>query len=94
LFDVSRKLITDKKQVFESRRISSISTATLHWMDTKLTYVVVVARGSPFVRVLAFKHYENKLTHLYNINVCPQLPNPDCLEMNAEQSYLDLPSDV
>lgn len=53
-------------------------------MDTKLTYVSVVARGSPFVRILAFKHNENKLYHLYNLNVCPTLPNPDNLEMNAD----------
>lgn len=63
-------------------------------MDTKLTYVSVVARGSPFVRILAFKHNENKLYHLYNLNVCPTLPNPDNLEMNADQSYLELPSET
>lgn len=84
LFESSRKLINDKKQVFEGRRILQISTCTLQWMDTKLTYAAVIARGSPFVKILAFKHYENKFTHLYNLNVCPHLPNPDSLESNPE----------
>jgi len=74
----------DKKTVFEGRRIVSISTATITWMETKLIYVAVVARGSPYVRILAFKHSENKLHHLYNINMCPTLPNPDNLETNPD----------
>jgi|LauGreDrversion4_2_1035121.scaffolds.fasta_scaffold29385_2 hypothetical protein len=72
----------------------SISTASLIWMETKLTYVAVVARGVPIVKVLAFKHNENKFYHFYNINVCPSLPNPETLDSNPEQSYLDLPSEV
>lgn len=60
-------------------------------MDTNLTYVAVVARGSPYVKILAFKHNENKLHLLYNLNVCPTLANPDNLESNPDQSYLDLP---
>jgi len=49
-----------------------------------LTYVSVIARGSPFVRILAFKHNENKLIHLYNLNISPALANPDNLEMNPD----------
>ena len=63
-------------------------------MDTKLTYVSVIARGSPFVKILAFKHNENKLQHLHNLNVCSTLANPDNLEMNVDQTYLDLPSET
>lgn len=71
-----------------------MSTATIIWMDTKLTYVTVVARANPVVRILAFKHNENKLIHLYNLNMCPTLANPDSLDSNPEQSYLDLPSEA
>jgi len=46
------------------------------------------------VKVLAFKHSENKLYHLYNLNMCPTLANPDSLESNPEQSYLELPSEA
>lgn len=82
LFDSGRKMVLDKKQLWglldpqtntqtHPRRICHISTATLSWMDTKLTYVSVVARGSPFVKILAFKHNESKLVHLYNLNIAP-----------------------
>ncbi len=64
------------------------------WIDTRLTYVTVVARASPIVRILVFKHNENKLYHLYNLNVCPSLANPDSLDANADQSYMDLPSEA
>ena len=63
-------------------------------MDTKLTYAAVVARGSPIVKILAFKHNENKLQLLYNLNASPNLANPDNLEMNPDQTYLDLPCEV
>lgn len=54
----------------------------------------MVARASPVIRILAFKHNENKLYHLYNLNVCPSLANPDNLDANPDQSYLDLPSEA
>jgi hypothetical protein len=72
----------------------NISTASVVWIDTKLTYVTVVARASSIVRILAFKHNENKLYHLYNLNICPALSNPDSLDSNPEQSYLELPSEA
>jgi hypothetical protein len=53
-------------------------------MDTKLTYATVIARGNPFVKILVFKHNENKLIHLYNLNACPNLANPDNLESNPD----------
>jgi hypothetical protein len=63
-------------------------------MDTKLTYAAITARGSPFVKFLAFKHSENKLYHLFTLNVCPTLANPENLEMNPDQTYLDLPCET
>ena len=97
LFDAGRKLILDKKGVFEGatpRQIISISTASLIWLETKLTYVAVAARGIPIVKILVFKHSENKLYHLYSLNTCPHLPNPESLDTNPDQSYLELPCEV
>lgn len=62
----------------------NISTCSLVWIDTKLTYVSVVARASPIVKILVFKHNENKLYHIYNINMNPNLANPDALDSNPE----------
>lgn len=95
LFDAGRKLILDKKLLFESgRRIQHISNASIAWMDTKLTYLAVTARGSPFVKICCFKNNENKLVHIYSLNTCPSLSNPDNLEMNPDQIYLDLPCET
>jgi hypothetical protein len=84
LMDVSRKLTLDKIEIDKlvSRRIINISTCTLEWIDTRLTYAAVVARGSPFVSVICFKHNENKMKHLYSINTCPELENGEKLESN------------
>jgi hypothetical protein len=76
LFDVTRKLILDKKLLFEAnspRRILNISTSTILWVDSKLTYISVIARGSPCVKIVCFKHNENKMHLMYKINMCPHL---------------------
>ena len=78
-------MMLDKKLVFEAgRRVQNISTATLTWMDTKLSYAAVIARGSPQVKILCYKHNENKLHLLYTLNTCPTLVNPDNLEANLD----------
>jgi len=96
LMDISRKLILDKKALpkYEGRRILNIATACLEWIDTRLIYCAIVARGSPIVSIVCFKHNENKLYHLYSLNTCPELENPDQLELNEGQTYLMLPSEV
>ena len=84
LVDASRKVVMNKKELpnFEGRRINNISTATLEWVDSKLTLSAVIARGSPTVHIVAFKHNENKFHHFYSINMCPDLENPESLETN------------
>ena len=84
LFDVSRKLALDKLAIprYQGRRILNISTATIEWIDTKLTYIAVIARGSPVISIVVFKQNENKLYHLNSINMCPELENTDELEKN------------
>ena len=93
LMDVSRKLTLDKIEIerLASRRVINISTCTLEWLDTRLTYAAIVVRGSPFVSIVCFKHNENKMHHLYSINSVPELENPDKLESNPGQTYQHLP---
>jgi len=74
--------VLDKNEIFNGRRILSISTASVVWVDTKLTYIAVIARGSPLVKVLCYKNNENKLILFYSLNMCPLLANPDSLETN------------
>lgn len=54
----------------------------------------MVARGSPIVNILAFKHNENKLRRLYSLNVMPELANPETPEINERQTYHEFPSAV
>jgi hypothetical protein len=63
LLDISRKLVLDKMDIerYAGRRITCISTATLEWVDTKLIYAAIAARGSPIVTIVVFKHNENKM---------------------------------
>lgn len=85
----------DKKLLFEApKQVLNITTATLAWLDTRLTYAAVIGRANPIVKILVFKHNENKLYHIYNLNTCPTLANPESLDSNAEQSYLELPSEA
>jgi hypothetical protein len=67
---------------YAGRRICCISTASLEWVDTKLIYAAVAARGSPIVTIVVLKHNENKMYQLYTINTCPELDNSDALETN------------
>jgi hypothetical protein len=78
---------------YAGRRILHIASASLEWVDTTLTYLAVIARGSPIISILAFKQNENKLYHFNSINMCPDLANPEALEKNPEQTYLMLPSE-
>ena len=94
--DVSRKIVLDKKEFarYEGRRIISISTACLEWVDTRLVYAAVVARASPIVSIVVFKNNENKFRHLYSINMLPEVENLDALEENEGQTYDQLPASV
>ena len=84
LLDISRKIVLDKMEIerYAGRRICCISTASLEWVDTKLIYAAVAARGSPIVTIVVLKHNENKMYQLYTINTCPELDNSDALETN------------
>lgn len=72
----------------------NVSTCTLEWIDTRITYAAIVARGSPFVEIVVFKHNENKLYRIFSINNCTELENPENLEQNPNQTYHVLPSNT
>lgn len=86
LIDVARKLVQDRFKVpaFEGRRIISISSCTVEWAGTQLTYVAACARGVAQVQVMVFKHQDCKLKHLYSLNLIPDLANPETPELNAD----------
>lgn len=86
----------DKKEFpkYEGRRIVSISTACLEWVDTRLIYAAIVARASPIISIIVFKNNENKFHHLYSINMLPDVDNADSLEENEGQTYDQLPAEV
>lgn len=82
LLDVSRKIVLDKMEFskYKSRRIISITTACLEWVDTRLVYAAIVARASPIVSIVVFKNNENKFRHIYSINMLPEQENVETLE--------------
>jgi len=61
----------------------------LEWSDSKLTYAAITARCSPIIEIVAFKHSENKLFHLYTLNL-----NSENTGTDPTASYLDLPHSV
>lgn len=65
---------------YKSRRIISISTACIEWVDTRLVYAAVLARASPIVSIVIFKNNENKFHHVYSINMLPEQENSETLE--------------
>jgi len=87
LLEVNRKLVLDKRVLFEGQRIESIATATIVWADTKLTYAAVIGRGSPEIKILCFKHLENMLYHFYTINMLPGVA------YMPEGGYADYPAE-
>ena len=46
------------------------------------------------VKVLIFKHSENKLRQLYTVNILPELLTPETPEQNAGQTYTEFPFEL
>lgn len=82
--------------LYKGRRILSMSLATLEWLDSRLIYVAVVARASPIVSVLAFRHSENKLHHVYSVNTCTDIPTDKLEEIETVEDikYNKMPAEV
>jgi len=94
--DASRKIVLDRFKVptFEGRRITSISSCSIEWVGTQLTYIAVVARGSPIVNIIIFKNNENKMRLLHTFNICKDLATPEDPESTPHQSYQEFPHQV
>jgi hypothetical protein len=88
----------DKKELpcYKGRRILSISLATLEWLDSRIVYAAVVARASPIISIVVYRHSENKFHHVYSINTCPDIPVDKLEEIETVEniSYAKLPAEV
>lgn len=86
LVDTQRKLVIDRFKIpaLQGRRIIALSSCTIEWVGTQLTYVAVAARGHAQVHIVVFKHSDCKFKHLYAFNLIPDLANPDQPELNAD----------
>ena len=96
LVDVSQKRVLNRFQVpnCEGRRIMSVSSCSVEWVGTQLTYIACCVRGSPVINIVVFKHNDNVMKQMYTINILPDLANPDKPESNADQTYRDFPFEV
>ena len=94
--DTTRKIVVDRFKIpsLNGRRIISIASATIEWVGTQLTYLAVVARGSPQVHILTFKHSDCKLKHSYTLNMVPEIQNLENPELNNDQKYSKFPLEV
>ena len=93
MLDSSRKIVLDKQTIFSERRIVDISSASIPWVDTFLSTIVVIARASPEIKILYNKNNESKMYHYYTIKGV----SPDVLDdgvVKPETSYLNFPSKI
>lgn len=90
LMDTSRKIVLDKKNIFDGHRIDSISSASIAWVDTHLCTIAVTARGVPDIKIMCNKISDNKFYHHYTISgIDPAITNEN--KGNPETSYLNFP---
>jgi hypothetical protein len=82
--------------LYKGRRILSMSISCLEWLDSRLVYVAVVARASPIVSILCYRHSENKLHHCYSINTNTEIPLDKLEEIETVEniSYSKMPAEV
>lgn len=86
VIDTNRKLTVERFKVsgMTSRRIIALSSYTVEWAGTQLTYVAVVARGCTTIQILCFKHNDCKLKEMHSLNVDPAMQNQVEPELNNE----------
>lgn len=98
LVDVSKSKVIDTKALdcYKGRRIVSITTCSLEWLETRLTYVAVVARASPIISIFCFKSSENKMHHVYSVNMerDESIENVHELEQVENYCYAKLPAEA
>ncbi|CAI2381989.1 unnamed protein product [Moneuplotes crassus] len=93
LLDTQRKIVPGELELFQGNRITNIDSCSIPWLETHLSTIAVISRGSPEIKIVMNKISENKLFHLYTIKGLSQnLSEGD--EITAETSYLDFPCKV
>mmetsp|Transcript_41210 Transcript_41210/g.47461 ORF Transcript_41210/g.47461 Transcript_41210/m.47461 type:complete len:111 (-) Transcript_41210:2319-2651(-) len=89
ILDASRKMVQDKN-IFNGNRILDIASASIPWVDTFLSTIVVIARASPEIKILCNRNNEMKFYHFYTIKgISPDVGDDGV--MKPEQSYLNFP---
>jgi len=88
LIDCARKLLLTKVEAFPGRRICSISTVSITWLDTNLVIVAVCARGSGYINIFFYKNNESKLFHHYKLKIA------DPIEAQEDTSADNYPRQV
>ena len=69
LLDLNKKTQIFKKEVVPNKRIVQIVAQSIHYGDSQLTTVAVIARGEPRVFVYRMLSSENKLYHSFTFNL-------------------------
>lgn len=98
LVDVTKNKVIDSKALesYKGRKIVSLTTCSLEWLEVRLTYVAVVARASPVISIMCFKSNEQKMHHVYSINLEKDdaIENINELEQVENYSYAKLPAEA
>lgn len=81
------------KTIFEGHRVHQVVSSAIPWVDTYLSTIVVIARGTPDVKILSYKHSESKFYHFYTIKGISKDAAEDG-QAKPETSYLDFPSKI
>lgn len=93
MLDSSRKIVLDKQNIFSDKRIVDITSASIPWVDTFLSTIVVIARGSPEIKILYNKNNESKMYNYYTIKgISPEVLDDGVVK--PETSYLNFPCKV
>ena len=79
----------------DGRRILSLTSCTLDWVGTQLTYIACVVRGYTNIPILVFKHNDNKFKLLYTVTgICSNIENEEKPETTPKQSYKEFPMEA
>jgi hypothetical protein len=79
----------------DGRRVLSLSSCTLDWVGTQLTFIACVVRGVTKIPVLVFRHNDNKIKHMYSVTgLCQNIENEFAPESIPKQSYKEFPMEV
>lgn len=61
LLDTQRKIVPGELKLFEGNRITDISNSAIPWLETYLSTIAIISRGSPDIKIVMNKISDNKL---------------------------------